>query len=180
MSTKIIVVRRPSGQISFVGSHALLQKGWEYIELDRALVPKTITHSKLWDWICVNYPDSIATFNEEPKEYSTDLAAVRLRQERRIREARQKKLQLLDAEYFKASERNMTSRLDSIKALKEELRDMSFDMTHLVHPTEILNFWPPVLFKDLAFIPRRYDRLFIFGLIVFMILLMSFWVVLFV
>lgn len=147
---KILVARRPSGQISLIhnsNSKDLLKPGWEYIEVESDLMPRRFSNSQLWDWAVRRYPDRIKTCKETlPIPYEPNLELIRLRQTKKILKMREDRFQELDVEWIRAQEGKTDKvKQKAIMSLKQQLRNMNYDLSHLDDPVKITNFWPEEL-----------------------------------
>lgn len=152
MNTDIIIARRPTGQISLISAlrgEQQLKAGWDYIKINRLLIPQVITKAKLWDYIMKHHGEDVRTWSEDPeKEYHPNLPMVKARQEEYLKNARLKRLQYLDGEWFKAQEGGSRRKRRRIEKLKGKLREMDYTVGHLEDPAEVLNYYPLVLMEE--------------------------------
>lgn len=154
MNYNIIVARRPSGQISFISmnnKNNFLKPGWEYVEIDRLLIPKNITHAKLWDYLQNKHKDNIKVYKGEDPTISMEVVHLRTNQRQRLKDLRNRRLKDLDAEWLKAQEINDRSKMRAIHKLKEDLRSMKDDLDTIDDPQDIIKHFPPVLSASLQY-----------------------------
>lgn len=158
MSKKILLVRRPEGDITQLSSPVYLPKvpdGSIYVYIEREALKKYRSPRAQWNKIIEDYGLEIHyKGNTEPQaqiDMRPDLLAhieqnidiIRHTKKKRLEAARQARLKELDVLYFHALELRNKAKQNKIKKYKEELRNWDLsELGNLTDPVEIKNYWP--------------------------------------
>lgn len=155
----IIIARQPDGRLTFIKQNdglSLVKPGWEYIQVDRNLIPQDLTHAKLWDWLHTNMWQRIKLKLPEEQTESSTLAyldAVKIKQVDRIKRMRADVFRKLDIEWHKANDAKDHALKSAVELRRQQIRELKINLDHLIDPEEVVDYFPIELTAPI--VPRK-------------------------